>query len=216
MFMPTEDRLPKKTAVKTAKKAAKRVRHSPMEHPRHQYPRETEALQEIARSCGLTEKIKWGKPCYMLGDRNIVLIQRFNDAIALMFFKGALLKDARKLLEKPGENTQAARVLRFTDIGEIDSKKAVVKAYVAEAIEVEKAGLKVKLKESSQVTLPEELERKFVEIKGLKEAFYALTPGRRRAYVLQISAAKQPKTREARIEKYAPRILQGLGLIDRG
>jgi len=183
---------------------------------RRRWPEEREQLRGMLREFPLTEERKWGKPCFLFEGKNVALIQEFNESIALMFFKGALLKDARKLLEKPGENTQAARVLRFTDIGEIDSKKAVVKAYVAEAIEVEKAGLKVKLKESSQVTLPEELERKFVEIKGLKEAFYALTPGRRRAYVLQISAAKQPKTREARIEKYAPRILQGLGLIDRG
>jgi uncharacterized protein YdeI (YjbR/CyaY-like superfamily) len=182
---------------------------------KRRWPEEREQLRSMLREFPLTEEIKWCKPCFLFEGKNVALIQEFNESIALMFFKGALLKDAGKLLEKPGENTQAARVLRFTDMGEIGSKKAVVKAYVSEAIEVEKAGLKVKLKGNSTLTLPEELERKFKENPGLKKAFYALTPGRRRAYVLQISAAKQSATREARIEKYVPQILAGLGLMDR-
>ncbi len=183
---------------------------------KRRWPEERETLRAMLREFPLTEEIKWCKPCFLFEGKNVALIQEFNESIALMFFKGALLKDAKKLLEKPGENTQAARVLRFADLGEIVARQAVVKAYVAEAIEVEKAGLKVKLKAGSEVALPEELERKFGEIRGFKEAFYALTPGRRRAYVLQISAAKQSATREARIEKYAPQILKGLGLMDRG
>jgi uncharacterized protein YdeI (YjbR/CyaY-like superfamily) len=180
------------------------------------WPEETEMLREMLRGLPLTEQRKWGKPCFLFEGKNVALIQGFNESIALLFFKGALLKDGKKLLEKPGENTQAARVLRFADMGEIVAKKAVVKAYVAEAIALEKAGAKVKLKANSELMLPEELERKFVEIKGLKEAFYALTPGRRRAYVLHFSAAKQAATRESRIEKYAPQILRGVGLNGRG
>jgi uncharacterized protein YdeI (YjbR/CyaY-like superfamily) len=182
---------------------------------KRRWPEEREQLRAMLREFPLTEERKWAKPCFLFEGKNVALIQEFNESIALMFFKGALLKDPKRLLEKPGENTQAARVLRFTDLDEIVARKAVVKAYVAEAIEVEKAGLKVKLKPASATALPEELERKFKEIPGLKEAFYALTPGRQRAYVLQISAAKQSSTREARIEKYAPQILAGLGLMDR-
>jgi uncharacterized protein YdeI (YjbR/CyaY-like superfamily) len=182
---------------------------------KRRWPEEREQLRALLREFPLTEETKWCKPCFLFEGKNVALIQEFNQSIALMFFKGALLKDPKKLLEKPGENTQAARVLRFADLGEVVAKKAVVKAYVAEAIELEKSGLKVKLKASSAFALPEELERKFKEIPGLKVAFYALTPGRQRAYVLQISAAKQSATREARIEKYAPQILAGMGLMDR-
>ena len=179
---------------------------------KRRWPEEREQLRAMLREFPLTEQRKWAKPCFLFEGKNVALIQEFNESIALMFFKGALLKDSKKLLEKPGENTQAARVLRFVDLGEIVARQAVVKAYVAEAIEVEKAGLKVKLKASSEVTLPEELERKFSSMPALKKAFYALTPGRQRFYILQIEAAKQAKTREARVEKYVPLILSGVGL----
>lgn len=183
---------------------------------KRRWPEETEVLRGMLAEFPLTEEKKWGKPCFLFEGKNVALIQGFNESIALMFFKGALLKDAKKLLEKPGENTQAARVLRFADLGEIVAKEKVVKAYVGESIEVEKAGLKVKLKESSELVLPEELERKFGEVEGLKEAFYGLTPGRRRAYVLHFCGAKLAKTREARVEAVVPRILSGLGVMDRG
>jgi uncharacterized protein YdeI (YjbR/CyaY-like superfamily) len=183
---------------------------------KRRWPVETEELRGMLAEFPLTEERKWGKPCFLFEGKNVALIQGFNESIALMFFKGALLKDAKKLLEKPGENTQAARVLRFADLDEIVAREKVVKAYVAEAIEVEKAGLKVELKKISEFALPEELERKFGEVAGLKMAFSALTPGRQRYYVLHISGAKQAKTREARVEACVPRILAGLGMTDRG
>jgi uncharacterized protein YdeI (YjbR/CyaY-like superfamily) len=181
---------------------------------KRRWPEETETLRGMLRGFPLTEERKWAKPCFLFEGKNVALIQGFNAYIALMFFKGALLKDAKKLLVAPGENTQSARQLRFEDASGIALSEAVVKAYVAEAIEVEKAGLKVKLKANSERALPEELERKFKEIAGLEKAFKALTPGRQRAYVLIFAAAKQATTREARIEKYVPQILQGLGLND--
>jgi uncharacterized protein YdeI (YjbR/CyaY-like superfamily) len=181
---------------------------------KRRWPEETEELRGMLRGFRLTEERKWGKPCFLFEGKNVVLIQGFNEYIALMFFKGALLKDAKGLLVRPGENTQAARQLRFVDRNEILAKKAVVKAYVAEAIEVEKAGLKVKLKERSEFALPEELERRFKEVPGLKKAFSTLTPGRQKAYIFHFSGAKQAKTREARIDKYTPQILKGMGLND--
>jgi len=182
---------------------------------KRRWPVEREMLRGMLQGFPLTEQRKWAKPCFLFEGRNVALIQEFNDSIALMFFQGALLKDPKKLLQKPGENTQAARVLRFVDADEIEARRAVVKAYVGEAIEVERAGLKVELKKPLDFALPDELEKKFNEISGLKKAFTSLTPGRQRAYVLHLSAAKQPKTREARIERYAPQILKGLGLMDR-
>jgi uncharacterized protein YdeI (YjbR/CyaY-like superfamily) len=193
----------------TAKK-----RHSPMEHPRHQYPQETSALQEIARSCGLVEKIKWGKPCFTLEDKNIVLIQRFNHYIALMFFKGALLKDAKGLLSRIGEQMQAPRQLRFTSVAEVLKLEATIKAYIKEAIEIEKSGAKVKLKASAEYEVPEELKVKLKADAGLKKAFAGLTPGRQKGYIFHISAAKQAATRAARVEKCIPLILGGKGLND--
>ena len=181
---------------------------------KRRWPEETEALRGMLRGFGFTEERKWGKPCFLLEGKNVVLIQGFNEYIALMFFKGSLLKDPKGLLVKPGENTQVTRQLRFADLKEIVARRAVVKAYVAEAIEVEKAGLKVKLKESSEYTVPAELERKFKEVPGLKKAFGGLTPGRQRAYLLHFSGAKLAATREARIEKHVPQILQGVGLND--
>ncbi len=182
---------------------------------KRRWPEETEELRGLLRAFQLTEERKWGKPCFLYEGKNVALIQGFNESIALMFFKGALLKDPKKLLQKPGENTQAARVLRFADIGEIVAKKAVVKAYVAEAIEVERAGLKVKLKERTEYETPAELEQAFKKVPGLKKAFSALTPGRQRGYVLHFCGAKQPATRAARVDRCVPMILDGAGLMDR-
>jgi uncharacterized protein YdeI (YjbR/CyaY-like superfamily) len=181
---------------------------------KRRWPEETELLREILAEFPLTEEYKWAKPCYLYAGKNVALTQGFNESIALMFFKGALLKDSKKLLEKPGENTQAARVLRFRDKAEIVAKRSTIKAYVAEAIELEKAGAKVELRKPSELGLPEELEAAFKKSKALEKAFRGLTPGRQRAYVLFINGAKQSATRVARVEKVAPRILDGLGMMD--
>jgi uncharacterized protein YdeI (YjbR/CyaY-like superfamily) len=181
---------------------------------KRRWPEERAALRAMLSEFPLTEEKKWGKPCFLFEGKNVALIQEFNESIALMFFKGALLKDSKKMLEAPGENTQAARVLRFRDMDEVEAGRAVVKAYVAEAIEVEKAGLKVELRSGFDV--PEELETAFGRVAGLREAFYGLTPGRQRAYVMHFSGAKQAKTREARVEKYVAQILKGEGLMERG
>jgi uncharacterized protein YdeI (YjbR/CyaY-like superfamily) len=196
-------------ATKTTK-----IKHSPMEHPRHRYAEETAMLQIIALSCHLTEQIKWGKPCYTLAGKNIVLIQGFNDYIALMFFKGALLKDPEKLLSRIGEHMQGPRQLRFTSAAEIKRLKPTIKSYIEEAIEVEKSGAKVALKKVTDYAIPEELQNKLNTNPALKKAFAALTPGRQKAYIFQISAAKQSTTREARVEKFTPQILSGKGLLD--
>jgi uncharacterized protein YdeI (YjbR/CyaY-like superfamily) len=199
---------------KTANKATPKVRHSPMEHPRHQYPRETVALQEIAQSCGLVEKIKWGKPCFTLETKNIVLIQRFNKYIALMFFKGALLRDTEKLLFRIGKHMQAPRHLRFRDVAEVEDLRPTIKAYIEEAIELEKTGAKVPLREATVFEVPDELQVKLDADHTLKNSFAALTPGRQRNYVFHISAAKQSATRASRVERCIPKILAGKGLND--
>ena len=200
--------------TKTASKSTPKARHSPMEHPRHQYPQETEALQTIAESCGLTEQIKWGKPCYTLNGKNVVLIQRFNAYIALMFFKGALLKDPENLLSRIGEHMQAPRHLRFTSISDVMRLKPKIKAYIEEAVDLEKSGAKVQLKKAADLEIPEELQAKLSKNPALKKAFSALTPGRQKGYIFQIAAAKQSTTRTARVEKYTPQILAGKGLND--
>jgi uncharacterized protein YdeI (YjbR/CyaY-like superfamily) len=207
---PPEALMPTKITAKITPK----TRHSPMEHPRHQYPQETEALQKIAQSCGLTEKIKWGKPCYTLEGKNIVLIQRFNNYIALMFFKGALLKDPEKLLSRVGEHMQAPRHLRFSTVAEITRLKPTIKAYLEEAIELEKSGAKIHLKKATDHKIPDELQTKLNTHAALKKAFAALTPGRQKGYIFQIAAAKQSTTRASRVEKYTPQILAGKGLND--
>jgi uncharacterized protein YdeI (YjbR/CyaY-like superfamily) len=181
---------------------------------KRRWPEETELLREILAEFPLTEEYKWAKLCYLYEGKNVALTQGFNESIALMFFKGALLKDPKKLLEKPGENTQAARVLRFKDRAEIAAKKVIIKAYIAEAIELEKSGAKVALKKPAELVLPEELESAFREMPKLKTAFHKLTPGRQRAYVLHFAGAKQATTREARIEKYVQQILEGRGIND--
>jgi len=175
---------------------------------------ETEKLRMIILGCQLTEELKWGKPCYTFRESNLVIIQGFKEYCALMFCKGALLKDPNGILKKPGENTQAARQIRFVNVREIVGMEPILKAYVYEAIEVEKAGLKVNFKRNPE-PIPEELQNKLDEIPALKTAFDALTPGRQRAYILYFSAPKQSKTRESRIEKCMRQILNGKGLNDR-
>ena len=175
---------------------------------------EFEKLRMIILDCGLTEELKWGVPCYTFEKRNIVLIHGFKEYCALLFVKGALLNDAKSILITQTENTQAARQIRFTSVREIVKMKPILKAYIHEAIEVEKAGLKVNFKKTTEFIIPEEFQNKLDEIPALKTAFDALTPGRQRAYILYFSAPKQSKTRESRVEKYMPQILKGKGLND--
>ena len=164
--------------------------------------------------CGLTEELKWGVPCYTFQKGNIVLIHVFKEYCALLFFKGALLNDPNGVLVQQTKNVQAGRQMRFTSVREILEMGAIVKAYTYEAIELEKAGLKVELKKTTQFIIPEEFENKIKEIPALKTAFYALTPGRQRAYLLHFSAPKQSKTRESRVEKCVQQIINGKGLGD--
>jgi uncharacterized protein YdeI (YjbR/CyaY-like superfamily) len=175
---------------------------------------ESKKLRRIILDCGLTEESKWGKPCYTFGNSNVVIIQGFKEYCALLFCKGALLKDANRILIQQTENVQAARQIRFTNVPEIAEMEPIVKAYIREAIEVEKAGLEVNYKNTSEFAVPEELQTKLDAIPDLKKAFEALTPGRRRAYLLYFAAPKQSKTRESRIEKCMPQILKGQGLND--
>jgi uncharacterized protein YdeI (YjbR/CyaY-like superfamily) len=175
---------------------------------------ESEKLRTIVLDCGLTEESKWGKPCYTFQESNIVLIHGFKEYCALLFFKGALLKDAKGILIQQTENVQAARQIRFTSVREIVSMEAILKAYIKEAIEVEKVGLKVNLKKVSDFKIPEEFQNKLDEMPALKSAFDALTPGRQRGYILYFSAPKQSKTRESRVEKCMQQILNGKGLND--
>ena len=172
-------------------------------------------LRMICLDCQLTEELKWNHPSYTYQKSIVVIIGAFKEYCALSFFKGALLKDPNGILVKPGENTQAVRMIRFTDVREIVEMEPTLKAYIYEAIEVEKAGLKVDFKQKKELVFPDELLTKFDENPALKTAFEALTPGRQRAYVLYCSAAKQSKTRESRVEKCMPRILDGKGLNDR-
>ena len=175
---------------------------------------EIRKLRTSTLDCGLTEELKWGVPCYTFQETNIVLIHVFKEYCALLFFKGALLKDTEDILIQQTKNVQAARQIRFTDVGEIVRKKSILKAYIYEAIEVEKAGLNVKLKKTTEFTMPEEFQTKLNKTPSLKKAFDALTPGRQRAYLLYFSAPKQSKTRESRIVKSAPQILKGKGIND--
>lgn len=179
-----------------------------------QWQKELELLRTIVNDCGLTEELKWGCPCYTFGKSNIVLIHVFKEYCALLFFKGALLNDADGILIQQTANVQAARQIRFTNLNEIVKLKKVLKAYIYEAIEVEKAGLKVDLKKTTAYTVPEEFQKQLNKKSALKNAFNALTPGRQRAYLLHFAAPKQSKTREARIEKSMQQILAGKGLND--
>lgn len=175
---------------------------------------EFEKLRLIILDCGLTEELKWGAPCYTFENRNIVLIHGFKNYCALLFFKGALLKDDSGILVTQTKNTQAARQIRFNSVREIVKMKAVLKAYIHEAIEIEKAGLKVSFKKTKEFKVPEEFQSKLAESPTLKTAFDALTPGRQRAYLLYFSAPKQSKTRTSRVEKSMNQILIGKGLND--
>jgi uncharacterized protein YdeI (YjbR/CyaY-like superfamily) len=175
---------------------------------------EYEKLRMIALDCGLAEELKWGCPCYQFEKTNIVLIHGFKEYCAYLFFKGALLNNPDGILIQQTKNVQSARQIRFTSVREIVKMKAILKAYIYEAIEVEKAGLKVKYKKTADFKLPEEFQKKLAKMPSLKKAFEALTPGRQRAYLFYFSQAKQPKTREARVEKYVKQILAGKGLED--
>jgi uncharacterized protein YdeI (YjbR/CyaY-like superfamily) len=170
------------------------------------------ALRTIALNCGLTEELKWGVPCYTFQKSNIVLIHGFKGYCALLFHKGALLKDDNNLLIQQTENVQAARQIRFKDFAEIVEKELILKAYIFEAIEVEKAGLKVDFKKTTEYNIPEEFQEILDDNKNIKNAFERLTPGRQRAYILYFSQPKQSKTRESRIQKYLGKILNGQGL----
>jgi uncharacterized protein YdeI (YjbR/CyaY-like superfamily) len=178
------------------------------------WQQELEQLRMIILDCGLTEELKWGVPCYTFQKSNIVLIHVFKEYCALLFFKGALLNDAKGILVQQTENVQAARQVRFTSVKEIVKLLPTLKAYIYEAIEVEKAGLKVDFKKTGEFTVPEEFQNKLDEIPALKTAFDALTPGRQKAYLLHFAAPKQSKTREARVEKCMQQILEGQGLND--
>ena len=175
---------------------------------------EFEQLRTIVLDCGLTEELKWGCPCYTVEKKNIVLIHGFKEYCALLFFKGALLHDAKDILIQQTENVQSARQVRFTNVQEIAKMEKTLKAYIYEAIEVERAGLKVKLKETADFKIPEEFQKKLNKNAALKKAFNALTPGRQRGYIFYFSQPKQSKTRETRIEKYMQQILDGKGLND--
>lgn len=175
---------------------------------------ELEQLRTIVLECGLVEELKWGVPCYIYKEANIVLVHVFKEYCAILFFKGALLKDANGILIQQTKNVQAARQIRFTNAAEVRSLKTLIKSYIMEAIEVEKAGLKIEYKETKEFIIPEEFQNKLQENLDLKNAFEALTPGRQRAYIFYFSGAKQSKTRLSRIEKYIPQILDGKGLED--
>ena len=179
-----------------------------------QWQKEYEKLRMIILECGLTEELKWGCPCYQFEKRNIVLIHGFKEYCALLFFKGALLADADGILIQQTENVQSARQIRFTSARQIVKMEGILKAYVYEAIEVERAGLQVKLKKTKDLKIPEELQSKLNKMPALQTAFDKLTPGRQRAYIFYFSQAKQSKTREARVEKYLKQILAGKGLDD--
>jgi uncharacterized protein YdeI (YjbR/CyaY-like superfamily) len=180
----------------------------------NKWQEELEKLRMIILDCQLTEELKWGVPCYTFQKSNIVLIHVFKEYCALLFFKGALLNDANGILIKQTKNVQAGRQIRFTTVREIVEMETILKAYIYEAIEVEKAGLKVNFKKTTEFIIPEEFQNKLDEIPALKTAFDALTPGRQRAYILYFSAPKQSKTRESRVEKCMQQILNGKGLND--
>jgi len=171
-------------------------------------------LREIVLDCGLTEELKWGVPCYTFNKTNVIILGGFKDYCFISFLKGVLLHDSENILQKPGENTQSGRIIPFTDIQKIIDMKQTLKAYIYEAIEVEKAGLKVESNSKTELVFPDELLQKFDSDSTFKTAFEALTPGRQRAYNIYFSGAKQSKSRESRIESYVQRILNGKGFND--
>jgi uncharacterized protein YdeI (YjbR/CyaY-like superfamily) len=172
------------------------------------------ALRQLCLASGLNEELKWGQACYNLEGRNVVLIHGFKDYCALLFMKGALLKDPKGILIQQTKNVQSARQIRFVSVADINKQKAAVKAYLREAIAVEKSGVKVQMKSVAQFDVPEEFLKPLDDDPKLAEAFYALTPGRQKGYLLHFAGAKQSATRAARVEKHVPRILKGLGLDD--
>lgn len=174
--------------------------------------KEVERLRTILLDCGLEEELKWGVPCYAYQNGNVAIINPLKEYVAFGFFKGALLEDAEGMLERPGKNIQAVRIIRFTNTREIDKMETTLKAYIYEAIEIERAGLKVRLKKTEDYEVPEEFQKKLNKSTKLRAAFEALTPGRQRGYLLHFAAPKQSKTRESRIEKCIPLILAGKGL----
>ena len=178
------------------------------------WQKEFKKLRIVVLDCGLTEKLKWGCPCYMSEKSNIVLIHGFKEYCALLFFKGVLLNDTNGILIQQTKNVQAARQVRFTNVREIVEMESILKAFIYEAIEVEKAGLKVNYKKTSEFKIPGEFQKKLDKIPALKKAFDALTPGRQRGYIFYFSQPKQSKTRESRVEKCMPQILNGKGLND--
>lgn len=175
---------------------------------------EFQKLREFILDCGLTEELKWGQPCYTMDGKNVVLIHGFKEYCAILFHKGSLLKDAKGILIQQTENVQAARQIRFTSLKEVVKLEKPIKAYVKQAIKIEQAGLKVEFKPTKEFRMPTEFKSRLDKDRVLREAFAALTPGRQRGYLLHFSSAKQAKTREARIEKYTPKILDGMGLDD--
>lgn len=181
----------------------------------HNWPDVLAKLRAILLETALTEEVKWSVPCYTFDGKNVLIMSALKEHCALGFFKGALLKDPQGILIQPTKNSQADRQLRFTDVAQVVELESIVKAYVQEAIEVEKAGLEVEYKKTSEFDVPEELEAKFEEDPAFKAAFEALTPGRQRGYLLHFSGAKQSKTRTSRIEKCLPKIFEGIGLHDR-
>ncbi|PIF31549.1 uncharacterized protein YdeI (YjbR/CyaY-like superfamily) [Flavobacterium sp. 9] len=178
------------------------------------WQKEQEELRAIALDCQLNEELKWGSPCYTLGKNNVVLIHTFKEYCAFLFFKGALLKDTDNILVHQSENVQAGRQIRFTNLKEIIEQKAILKTYIYQAIEIEKAGLKVALKKTTDFEVVEEFQKKLDEMLDLRQAFYDLTPGRQRGYLLYFSQPKQSKTRESRVENSIANILNGKGLKD--
>jgi uncharacterized protein YdeI (YjbR/CyaY-like superfamily) len=178
------------------------------------WPQEMKRLRAILLDSELTEEFKWHQPCYTFQGKNVVVIGELKESCALAFFKGALLKDIHGVLTRPGQHSQSTRWFKFASVGEIAEMKSVLKTYIREAIEVEKAGLKVKLKKTSDLKFPEELQIMLDEFPDFKAAFEGLTPGRQRAYIYHFSAPKQSKTREARVQRYMPHILEGKGLLD--
>jgi uncharacterized protein YdeI (YjbR/CyaY-like superfamily) len=181
---------------------------------RKTWRKEFTKLRAIILACGLDEEMKWGWPCYSLGDKNIILMHGFKDYCAVLFHKGSLLKDPKGVLIQQTKNVQAARQIRFTSLADVVKQEKTLKAYVREAIEVEKAGLRVPFKRTKDFEMPDEFESKLEASAALKKAFESLTPGRQRGYLLYFAQAKQAKTREARVAKYIPKILEGLGILD--
>lgn len=178
------------------------------------WPEELRALREILLETPLIEDVKWRQPCYTFQGGNIVILGEYKEAATLGFLKGALLKDSKKILVAPGQNTRSARMMKFTSVQEIEKKKSIILAYINEAIELEKSGAKVDFAKDREMDIPEELAQKFKEDPAFENAFNALTPGRRRAYIIHFSAPKQSPTRTARIEKWKTAIFEGKGMLD--